>query len=85
MKKEKPHNPEIVYFLISESPIYIYSKAYSEVYAMLQGLFGEDPIPEDEAKEALTSAGLKNPESILFWMTRHNYLHKANLEEVLNG
>ncbi len=72
-----------VYFLIGESPTYIYSEAYSEVYNMLQGLFGEDPIPESEALEALTSAGLKDPKNILFWMTRYHYLHKAKLEEVL--
>jgi len=95
MKKEKlsirsPYTPiapkvskAFVYFLIDDSPAYIYSKAYSEVYNMLQGLFGEDPIPEEEALEALTSAGLKNPESVLSWMTRHHYLHKADLEEVL--
>lgn len=79
-----PNDPEgFVYFLMTESPTYIYSEAHSEVYSMLQGLFGENLIPEDEAIEALASAGLKDPKSILFWMTRHRYLHKAKLEEVL--
>ncbi len=72
-----------VYFLINESPTYIYSRAYSEVYDLLQSLFGEDPIPESEALEALTAAGLQSPKEILRWMTIHKYLHKADLEEVL--
>jgi len=72
-----------VYFLMDDSPPYIYSTEYSAVYEMLQSLFDSDPIPEDEALEAIKTAGFKDPESILAWMTRHRYLHKATLEEVL--
>lgn len=80
-----------VYFLIDESPPTIYSREYSQVYEMLQSLFSEDPIPEDEALEAIKTAGFKDPKSILFkdpksilsWMTYFRYLHKVSLKEVL--
>lgn len=73
----------IVYFLINDSPVYIYSRQYSVVYELLQTLFGEDAIPEDEAIETLRTAGIKDPEGTLSWMTRHHYLHRARLAEVL--
>ncbi len=71
-----------VYFLIGDSPANIYSREYSTVYELLQTLFGSDPIPQDEAVEAIHTLGL-NAESTLSWMTRHHYLHRARLEEVL--
>ena len=81
-----PYDPSIyVYFLISDSPPTIYSKEYSIIYEALQSLFGDDPIPEDEALETLTELGhdLRSAESKLAWMTKYHYLHRAKLAEVL--
>lgn len=71
-----------VYFLISSSPKHIFCVEFSKVYEMLQGLFGDDPIPEDEAIAAVCTLDL-DAKSTLARMTYHHYLHRAKLEDVL--